>query len=133
MAAMMTGDLKARNGAVRHLLMLVFLLTLSAVGDAKPTLTPRELDLARNYVFASCVIAQGAADGTTSDAKVWAGSIVDEGHLSAASYIALNALAKRLAASDSHAEVVATNLQRCFESVTSPGFEEDLRKELSAE
>jgi hypothetical protein len=56
-----------------------------------------EAALARNYVFASCLIDKYSGSPLASEAEVWAGGLVEHGNIAADLYSELAQLAQTLA------------------------------------
>jgi hypothetical protein len=63
---------------------------VAAPGRAKPN---PEVAIARDYVLASCLIKRYPGTPVAADAQVWAGGLIEQGHIDADSYARLAQLA----------------------------------------
>lgn len=119
-----------RRYASRNAIALICFAIYASAASAKTSIPSQELALARDYVFASCIIAHASESNAAMEAKLWAGNIVEMGHLSAESYVKLNSLAQKLFAVKPTEAIRKTNLQRCFEHVVRPAFQQELNRVL---
>lgn len=107
------------------------LLAFPASTPAKPVKSDRELELARDYVFAACLIERYRGEPLEKEAQTWASGLVEAGHLPPAAYPALMQLAKRAPSASLEPNGVTIRIAGCQELIHAPGFNSLLRKSLA--
>ncbi len=107
------------------------LLAFPATTPAKPAKDDRELELARDYVFAACLIARYRGEPLEKEAQTWASGLIEAGHLPPAAYPALIQLAKRAPAASLEPNGVTIRIAGCHELIHEPGFKSLLKKSLA--
>lgn len=128
----------AANGVARRwwILGLVLLLAASLLA-LLPTRAPvaqklgaRELSLARDYVFAACIMHRYPNTPLASEADAWAAALVEQGSLKAQDYPALAHWASSAPAPQTTSSGVPMRLQSCVEFVNAKDFPDQLRQTL---
>ena len=105
-------------------------LALPATAFAQPDTTHRELELARDYVFAACLIDRYRGKPLEKEAQTWAGGLVEAGKLPPTAYPVLMRLAKRAPAASLEPNGVTIRIAGCLELIHDPGFDSLLKKSL---
>ena len=108
--------------------MLVFVSPPQA--HAAESLPASDLGLARDYVFAACVIYRYPGSPLASEAEAWAGGLVERGHLAAEAYPALTQWAHTAPEPGTTRNGLAMRLQSCLDFVNARGFDDRLKSLL---
>jgi hypothetical protein len=98
--------------------------------QAADNISSRDLALARDYVFAACVIDRYSGSSLASEAEAWASGLVEQGHLAAAAYPALAQWARTAAEPGTTRNGVAMRLQSCFDFTNAQGFSDHMKDVL---
>ncbi|MDD1620537.1 MAG: hypothetical protein LUQ11_03570 [Methylococcaceae bacterium] len=106
------------------------LCLLSTPVLAGPKTSQRDIALARNYVFAACVINRYQGSPLADEADAWASGLVEQGNLPAGMYSKLANLAKSAPMPEITRNGISMKLQSCVEFVDSSKFETQLKKLL---
>ena len=111
-------------------ILLIALLSAGATKAGRSKIGAYDLALARDYVFAACVIDRYAGTPLAAEAEAWAGGIVEHGNLPADAYPALARLARAAPAPGVTHDGAAMRLQSCFDFIHGNGFSDRLRDVL---
>ncbi len=107
------------------------LLAAPAITFAQPAKANRELKLARDYVFAACLIERYPGEPLEKEAQTWAGGLIEAGRLPPAAYPVLMRLAKRAPAASLEPNGVTLRIAGCLELIHDPAFAPLLKKSLA--
>jgi hypothetical protein len=109
------------------LLAAVFLATEAA---AAPKLDARELALARDYVFAACIMDRYPNTPLASEADAWGAALVERGSLQAEQYPLLARWARNAPEPRITRSGMEMRLQSCVDFVNARGFSNQLEQVL---
>lgn len=104
------------------------LCILSTPVFAEPKISRQEFAIARNYVFAACVINRYKGSPLADEADAWASGLVEQGNLPAEMYSKLANLAQSAPMPEITRNGVSMKLQSCVEFIDSSKFEIQLKK-----
>lgn len=100
------------------------------VTSAAPVLRKHELELARNYGLAACIITRYPGTALATEADEWAIGLVENGSLPIEAYPALAALAKNAPKPARTKNGAILHLQSCLDFANSAAYAKEVRKWL---
>lgn len=104
----------------------IALMSTGAAKAGRSKISAHELALARDYVFAACVIDRYAGTPLAAEAEAWAGGLVEHGNLPANAYPSLARLALTVPAPGVTQNGTAMRLQGCFDFIHDSRFPDRL-------
>ena len=117
--------------ALLKTLIVIALTAITLTPFAHPAKANRELELARDYVFAACMIERYRGEPLEREAQTWAGGLIEAGHLPPDAYPVLMRLAKRAPAASLEPNGVTIRIAGCYELIHGLGFDSLLKKSLA--
>lgn len=97
---------------------------------AGPMQINQELELARNYGLAACIIARYPGTALATEADEWAIGLVENGNLPGEAYPALAALVKNAPTPGRTKNGAILHLQSCLDFAKSAAYAKEVRKWL---
>ncbi len=112
---------RSRNIQKWGAITLLFGMLLSPFCAAQK-LSQKELELARNYVLAACIMDHYPGTPLANEADAWAAGLVEDGSLPIEAYPALARLAKSAPQAKTTQKGVILRLQSCVDFVNNKGL-----------
>lgn len=103
-------------------IVTLYLFSPHVVAGADSKYSANELALARDYVFAACIIDRYPGTPLALEADAWAGGLVEYGNLGASAYPQLAQWAKTAPKPSATRTGIEMRLQSCVDFVNSQGF-----------
>ncbi|WP_338848509.1 hypothetical protein V8J88_06380 [Massilia sp. W12] len=115
-------------GFLKHLAHAICLLSPALASAA---VSGGEYKLARDYVFAACLVERYKGSPLEAEAQTWAGGLIEAGNLPAEAYPVLAKLASRAPAASLEPNGVTLRIPGCVDLIHDKRFESLLKKTLT--
>jgi hypothetical protein len=119
-----------RLTTISIVLGVILFTAVSTSASAAPKLRSRDLALARDYVFAACVIERYPNTPLATEADAWATGLVEQGGLAPDAYSALARFAHTAPESSITRNGMVMRLQSCIDFINAQGFSVHLQSVL---